>query len=162
MNSKKAIFVCRAAVVAALYVVFTLIAQVFGLASGVIQVRVSEALCILPVFTFAAVPGLFVGCIISNLICGAVVWDVLFGSLATLIAAIVTYLMRNVKNKVWCTVSPVAANTLIVPFVLRYAYGAPGALWYFAITVCIGEIISCCVFGTILYKSLLKYEKYLG
>ena len=83
MRNKKVLFAVQAAMIAALYVVLTYITNLLGLASGTIQVRFSEALCILPVFTPAAIPGLFIGCLISNLITGGIIWDIIFGSIAT-------------------------------------------------------------------------------
>ena len=70
MEKKSALFLTQAAMIAALYVVLTYIANLFGLASGVIQIRLSEMLCILPVFTPAAIPGLFIGCLLSNILTG--------------------------------------------------------------------------------------------
>ena len=87
MRNKKVLFAVQAAMIAALYVVLTYITNLLGLASGTIQVRFSEALCILPVFTPAAIPGLFIGCLISNLITGGIIWDIIFGSIATLLGA---------------------------------------------------------------------------
>ena len=86
-----------AAITAASYVVLTYIANAFGLASGAIQIRLSEALTILPVFSPYAIPGLFVGCILANTLTGCALWDVIFGSIATLIGAIGTYLLRKYK-----------------------------------------------------------------
>ena len=83
MKSKKLVFICQAAVIAALYVVLTYVFSAF--ASGVIQVRVSEALTILPAFTPAAIPGLVIGCLLSNTLTGCVLLDIIFGSVATLI-----------------------------------------------------------------------------
>ena len=77
MRNKKVLFAVQAAMIAALYVVLTYITNLLGLASGTIQVRFSEALCILPVFTPAAIPGLFIGCLISNLITGGIIWDII-------------------------------------------------------------------------------------
>ena len=94
MRNKKVLFITQGAVIAAIYVVLTYIVSLLGLTNGVIQVRLSEALTILPVFTPAAIPGLVVGCVISNILTGAVIWDVIFGSLATLIGAIGTYMLR--------------------------------------------------------------------
>ena len=93
-KNSKALFIAHAAIIAALYVVLTLIANAMGLANYAIQVRFSEALTILPYFTPAAIPGLFVGCILSNIITGCVPLDVLFGSLATLFGAIFTYKLQ--------------------------------------------------------------------
>ena len=121
MRNKKVLFAVQAAMIAALYVVLTYITNLLGLASGTIQVRFSEALCILPVFTPAAIPGLFIGCLISNLITGGIIWDIIFGSIATLLGALGTYFLR--KKKFVYTLPPVIANIIIVPLVLRYGYG---------------------------------------
>lgn len=151
---QKTKFLSHAAIIAALYVILTFLASAFGLSGGVIQLRLSEALTILPVFTPAAIPGLFIGCLLSNIFTGYVLWDIVFGSLATLIGAVGTHYFK--KNKYIATLPPILANTSIVPFVLRFAYGTPGALWYFAITVGIGEILSCGVLGLFLHSVLRK------
>ncbi|WP_294238216.1 QueT transporter family protein [Pseudobutyrivibrio sp.] len=149
--------ITQGAMIAALYVVLTWVANVLGLANGAIQVRFSEALCILPVFTPAAIPGLFVGCLLANILNGCVIWDIIFGSLATLIGAFGTYFLR--KTKFVFTLPPVIANAVIVPFVLRYAYGVGDAHWYLVATVAAGEIISVCILGLILKVGLWKYRK---
>ena len=149
-------FLCHAALIAALYVALTFLAALLGLSSGVIQVRFSEAMCVLPAFTGAAVPGLFVGCLLANLLTGCVLPDIIFGSLATLIGAVGAYFLR--KNK-WLVPLPTAvANTLIIPPILRFAYVAEGSLPYFALTVGIGEILSAYVLGLLLYAVLNKYK----
>lgn len=156
-SRNKTKFITHAAIIAALYVVLTYLTSLFGLASGPVQCRLSEALCILPVFTPAAVPGLFVGCLLSNLLTGGMILDVVFGSIATLIGAAGTYCLAMRKaNKYLYTLPAVVSNTLIIPLVLKYAYALDGALWYFIITVCVGEIISCGVLGMLLYFSLSK------
>ncbi|MBR5809086.1 MAG: QueT transporter family protein [Clostridia bacterium] len=151
MNTKK---LTTAATISALYVILTGLAKLLNLDSGVIQVRFSEALCILPCFTPAAVPGLFIGCLLSNILTGGVIWDVIFGSLATLLGAIGTRLFR--KNRFLAVLPPILANTLIVPFVLSYAYAIPGSIPYFMLTVGIGEIVSCGFLGLLLYSSVKK------
>lgn len=151
---KKSKQITNGAMIAALYVVLTGLARLFGLDSGVIQIRVSEALCILPCFTPAAISGLFAGCLLSNLLAGAVVWDVIFGSLATLIGAVFTYILRS--NKFLAVLPPIISNTVIIPFVLAYAYGFEGGIPYFMLTVGIGEIISCGVFGLLLHSAISK------
>ncbi len=156
---KNARYLTTAAIIAAIYIVLTLFTNTLGLANGAIQVRISESLCALPMFTPAAVYGLFVGCLISNLMCGCVFWDVVFGSLATLIGAIFTYLFR--KNKFLAILSPILSNTIIIPFVLKFAYGLPGGVWYFVITVGCGEIISCGLLGIILYNCIKKYKNHI-
>ncbi|SDB37386.1 Uncharacterized membrane protein [Pseudobutyrivibrio sp. YE44] len=157
MNNKSNVLkITQGAMIAALYVVLTWVANVLGLANGAIQVRFSEALCILPIFTPAAIPGLFVGCLISNIINGCVIWDIIFGSLATLIGAVGTYLLR--KTKFFFTLPPVIANMVIVPFVLRYAYMSEDTYWFMVVTVGIGEVISVCILGFIL-KTVLDKNK---
>ena len=139
-------------VIAALYVVLTVVANAFGLASGAIQVRISEALTILPVFTTAAIPGLTVGCVLANLITGCAPWDVVFGSLATLIGAVGTRMLRKKPLLAW--IPPVIANMAIVPVVLQKVCGVPDAWWYLVLTVGAGEVISCGILGLLLYHSV--------
>ena len=153
---KKINFLTQAAMIAALYVVLTLAINAFGLASGAIQVRVSEALTILPYFTPAAIPGLFIGCLLSNTITGCALFDIIFGSIATLLGAVGTYLLR--RHKWLAPVSPNIANTIIVPFVLSYVYGTPGTIPYLMLTVGIGEVLSCGVLGMVLLFALNKYR----
>lgn len=156
MNKKNSILLLdltQGAMIAALYVVLTFIANLAGLASGVIQVRLSEALTILPVFTAAAVPGLAVGCVLANLLTGCAIWDVVFGSLATLIGAVGTRLLRG-QSPVLAVLPPILSNIIIVPLVLQRVYGVEDAYWYLAMTVGAGEIISCGILGLLLYRSL--------
>ncbi|MBS5737423.1 MAG: QueT transporter family protein [Clostridiales bacterium] len=156
-KTNKTRYVASAALIAALYVVLTTISSLMGLSSGVIQVRFSEALTILPAFTPAAIPGLFIGCLISNIIAGGVIWDVIFGSVATLIGAVGTYLL---KRKKWLVpLPPILANMAIVPLILIFAYGVPDSYWFTLITVGAGEIISCGILGMILYFAINKYGK---
>ena len=144
----------HAAMITALYVVLTFLANSLGLASSAIQIRFSEALTVLPYFTPAAIPGLFAGCLLSNILTGCALPDIVFGSLATLIGAIFT---RKIRKYKWlATVPPILANAVIVPFVLLYAYGIR-PLWLSFVTVTIGEMISCGVLGMILLFSLQKY-----
>ena len=150
--------------IAALYVVLTMLAAALGLASGAIQVRLSEALTILPVFTGAAVPGLTVGCVLANLITGCAPWDVVFGSLATLLGAIGTRLLRKKLLVAW--IPPVISNMAIVPVVLMKVYGvtdvevfgrvfAGKSIWIMlVVTVGLGEIIACGMLGLLLYKAI--------
>lgn len=144
-------------VIAAIYVVLTIFLGEF--ATGTIQVRISEALCILSAFTFPAVPGLFIGCLLSNLILGCALPDIIFGSLATLIGAYGAYLLRN-KNRFLIPIPTVLANTLIVPFILRFVYGSDETMIYMFITIFIGEFISAEILGSVLY-SALKSRKHL-
>ena len=176
MRNKKVLFLTQAAVIAAIYVVLTIFISAFNLASGAIQVRISEALTILPFFTPAAIPGLAIGCLLSNLLTGAAVYDVVFGSLATLLGAVGTYLLRKhvptrseehtselQSHKFLCTLPPVIANMVIIPFVLRYGYGLAMevgghdvAIPFYMLTVGAGEVICCCILGSILLNALAK------
>ena len=153
------LFVARAGIIAAVYVVLTVFISAFNLASGSIQIRISEALCILPIFTPAAIPGLFIGCLLSNMITGCALYDVIFGSIATLLGALGSFFLK--KHKFLATLPPVIANTLIVPWVLRYVYeftfeyrGMDLSIPFFMLTVCIGEVISVCFLGTVLRRAL--------
>ena len=148
-------FLAQAAMIAAIYVVLTLVFAPF--AYGEVQVRLSEALTILPVFTPAAVPGLFVGCLLSNILGGCIVPDIIFGSLATLTGAVFTYLLRN-QSRFLAPLPPILANALIVPFVLRFGYQVPLPIPFMMLTVGIGEVISCGVLGMILYAALYRYK----
>ena len=164
MRSRKVILITQAAMIAAIYVVTTLFISAFNLASGAIQVRVSEALTVLPYFTPAAIPGLFIGCFFSNLFMGSPLPDIVFGSLATLLGALGSYALR--KHKFVLTLSPVLANMLIIPFVLRYAYGvkvifrgADLSMPFHMVTVGAGEVICCCILGFVLLKALEPFRQ---
>ncbi|MBE6622092.1 MAG: QueT transporter family protein [Ruminococcaceae bacterium] len=138
-----------AAAVAALYVVLTGMSALLGLDKGVIQFRISEALTVLPCLTPAAIPGLFVGCLLSNLLYAGALPDLIFGSLATLLGAVGTYYLGN-KVKWLAALPPILSNTVIIPFVLRFAYHLEGGLHYFAATVFLGEFVCCGIAGSLL------------
>ena len=155
-----------AAMVAALYVVLSFAINSFGLASGAIQVRVSEALTILPYFTPAAIPGLTIGCLLFNLLSGAAILDVIFGTLATLLGAACSYFIgKAAKTVKWMKhlvpAPPILSNAFIVPWVLRTAYGLTDAYWYLVATVGIGEIISCGILGLVLMYALIPMKNIL-
>lgn len=153
-NNVSILFLTQAALIAAFYVVLTFIASTLGLSSGAVQIRFSEALTVLPYFTPAAVPGLFLGCLLANLLTGAALPDILFGSLATLLGAILTQKLR--KYKWLAPIPPIFCNALIVPPVLYLAYGIR-PLWFSFLTVTIGEILSCGILGMLLLFTLQKY-----
>ena len=150
-------YLSQAAMIAALYVVLTLLANALGLANYAIQVRFSEALTILPFFTPAAIQGLTIGCLLSNILTGCAPLDILFGTLATLIGALGTYALRRFE---WLApLPPILANTIIVPWVLRFAYDIPDAIPYLMATVGAGELISCGLIGMLLLRSLKQIRK---
>ena len=138
---KKTRLLTQSALIAALYVVLTYVSGMAGLASGAVQVRISEALTVLPAFTFSAVPGLFIGCLAANLLTGAALWDVVFGSLATLLGALGTYYLG--KNKYLAPVFPIVANTAIIPFVLKMVYAVGEGYGFLFMTIFLGELVSC-------------------
>ena len=171
MNSKTKkhiLFICQAGIIAALYAVLTLVSAAFGLASHEIQVRISEALSVLPLFTPAAIPGLTLGCIVSNLVTGCMPLDVVFGSVATLLGAIFAFLIGIAAGKTDSTFLKVLvpfpnviSNALIVPWVLKLVYHIEGAVPYFMLTVGIGELISGVILGLPLLFVLDKRKNHI-
>ena len=160
MKNQKIQYITRAALIAALYVALTHLSNILGLANGAIQIRFSEALCVLPFFMPSAVPGLFVGCVIANITTGAVVWDIVFGSLATLIGA---FLASKLKNKWIIPIPTVIANTIIVPIIVLFCY-TDNSAWSIptyligVVGVFVGEMISAYLFGIILFSALNKQK----
>ena len=138
MKNKGVVFTTQAAMIAAIYVVLTVVFAPFSF--GSVQVRIAEALTILPAFTPAAIPGLFVGCLIGNILGGAMLPDIIFGTLATLIGAVFTYILRN-QNKFLAPLPPIVANTVIIPYVLRFAYGEAIPIPLLMLSIGIGEVI---------------------
>ena len=156
MKKKEAsYFMTYAAAISAIYIVLTMVFA--PISFGPIQFRISEALCILPFFTPAAIPGLFIGCFLSNLLCGAAVLDVVFGSIATLIGAAGSYALR--RNRWMVCVPPILSNTIIIPWVLRYAYGSADLIPFAMLTVGVGEILAIGILGNILLITLEKYGR---
>ena len=149
----------QGALIAALYVAFSVIAYSFGLSgNAVVQMRLSEMLTVLPAFMPAAIPGLAIGCLLTNLLTGCAVWDVIFGTLATLLGAIGTFLLR--KNKWLAPLPPILANTIILPPVLATVYGG-ATIPVFILTVGLGEIVCCGILGEILVFFMKKYQSKL-
>ena len=156
-TQKRTLYLCQSAVIAALYVILTFLANVLGLASGVIQIRLSEMLCLLPIFLPSAIPGVTIGCLLANLLTGAVPLDIFIGPIATLIGAFGTYALR--KHRLLATIPPILSNALIIPFVLAYGYGAQDAIWFMMITVGVGEILSVGILGLIFIRASEKFLK---
>ena len=180
LKQKSVLFISQAAVIAALYVVLSMLSEAVGLCSGVIQCRISEALTILPAFFAPAIPGLYVGCLLTNLISSGTIWDIIFGPVATLIGALGTWLIgRAVRTRALSKASskssakaipvlriviltimfalpPIIANGVIIPPVLKFGLGLDDAFWFIVVTVTAGEIIACGVFGGLLLSALLN------
>lgn len=164
-NSKVA-SMATAAMIAALYVVLSFFCEAFGLASGAIQVRISEALVILTAFTGDAVPGVTVGCLLFNLLSGAALPDVIFGTAASLLGAIGSRMIAAfLKNVSWAKyllpIPTVVSNAVIIPWVLKAAYHLSDAYWYLFATVGAGEVISCGVLGIFLYSVIAPFRNVL-
>jgi uncharacterized membrane protein len=155
MKNKSTLFLTQAAMIGAVYVVLTFVFA--AISFGEVQIRIAEALTILPMFTPAAIPGLFVGCLLGNILGGAVLPDIIFGSLATLIGAYGTWMLRNAKPFL-APLPPILSNVAIIPFVLRFAYGINLPIPFMMLTVGIGEVLSCGVLGLLLYYALQKYK----
>lgn len=151
------LFIARAGMIAALYVVLTMLFAPISFKE--VQVRISEALTILPLFTPAAIPGLFVGCLISNILGGCILWDIIFGSIATLLGAIGGYMLR--RNKWLVPVPAIIANTIIVPLVLRFCYGVNLPFILLVLSIAAGEFLSCFVLGELLAKVLSPIREML-
>ena len=151
MKNPRTAKLAQGAVIAALYVALTIVFAPISFRE--VQVRIAEALTILPLFSGAAVPGLYIGCLLANFIGGAAVPDIIFGSLATLIGAIGTRMLRN-RKPVLGTIPPILSNTVIIPFVLRYAYSVELPIPILMLSLFIGEVLSCGVLGMILYYAL--------
>ena len=153
----KTLKLTRAALIAALYVILTFLSQIFGLASGVIQFRLSEGLTFMPMLYKESVWGLTIGCMIANILTGCAAWDVIFGTHATLLGALGTHYVGS-KIPVLGPVFPIASNMIIVPFVLQMVYGAEESYWFLMATVGLGEIVCCGLLGWNLYKAFKKVD----
>lgn len=178
-NKKTNVYLlCYAAVIAAVYVVLTL--AFAPISFGPIQFRISEMLCVLPAFTFAAVPGVAIGCLLANILGGAMMPDIIFGTLATLIGAIGTYLLcRTCKKgsvgeaapetlrlgslrwRMRAVLPPIVSNAVIIPLVLKYAYHLGDAVWFMVLTVGLGEVLAVGVLGNVLIGILSRYRRQL-
>ncbi len=151
MQGKKTRLMTESALIAAVYVALVLLFK--PISFGAIQFRIAEALCVLPFFSLSAVPGLAIGCLLGNFFSGAAMPDVIFGTFATLLAAILSYELRTVSKWLVC-LPPILANAVIVPFVLQYAYGVTDGYFFLFATVGIGEILAVGVLGNVLLLAL--------
>ena len=153
--SRQSKILAQSGLIAALYVVLTLVSTALGLSSGAVQVRFSEALCLLPILTPAAIPGLTIGCLLANVLSGCILWDVVFGSLATLLGALGTYALRR-RHPALAALPPILSNVIIVPLVLAYVYHIDEAIPYMMLTVGAGEVISVGVLGLLFLSALRR------
>lgn len=166
MYKGKTKYVIQAIVIAIVYVILTVIADQFGMAKGIVQVRISDALCVLTYFTPAAIPGLFIGCFAANTIISltpdpmtgkmvlskAAEYYVLFGSCSILVASIISYFIKKYKFVV--CVPAIVLNTIVVPLIFKFAFRYEDSLLKCFLTVGVGELISCGLLGTALLLGL--------
>lgn len=147
-------FLVQAAVIAAVYV--ALMVSFAPLTSGLFQLRFSEALTVLAALTPAAIPGLFIGCLLGNLLTGALLPDIIFGSLTTLAAAYISYKLRNRK---WLVpMPPVLLNAVVVGIMLVYVYAVPVTIFAAMAWVAAGQIAACYILGYPLLTILSRYK----
>lgn len=152
MKKNSSLYVAQSSLIAALYVVLTWLSSALGLW----EIRLSEALCVLPFFTPAAVPGLTIGCVLANLMTGCAAWDIVFGSFATFIGAYLALKMSR-RSWVWAPWPNIVANTLIVPFILQYVYlDTSRTYWGFVAYMLVSEVASAGVLGYMLLHALRK------
>jgi len=149
------LYIVQSAMISAVYVALTVIFA--PISFGLIQVRIAEALCIMPLFTSAAIPGLFIGCLFGNSAGGAAIYDVVFGSIATLIGAFFGYLFR--ANRWLVPIPSIISNMLIVPFILKYVYMVDVPIILQMLYIGFGEIIACYGLGELLGSVLLKHPE---
>lgn len=153
-------FLVQAAVIGAIYAALTIAFAPISFGHNIFQFRISEALTILPIFTTAAIPGLFIGCIVANIIGGFGILDIVFGSLATLLAALCSYWLR--KHKLLVPLPPIVFNALIVGSYLYYIFlsipeinvSLPVIMGW----VALGEILACYGLGYPLMTILERYK----
>ena len=143
--------VCLSAMIAALYAALTLLLA--PISYGAIQCRISEAMTLLPILLPQAIPGLVIGCLVANLLSPVAIWDVIFGTLATLIAALGTYKLR--KKPLLAALCPVVANGVIVGVMLAVFYSLP--LWMTMLEVAVGEAVAVAL-GFILLAALRRVD----
>lgn len=156
VRRERLLHMAQGVLIAALYATLTVVFAPISFRP--IQIRIAEALTILPMFTSAAIPGLFIGCILANLFSGALIWDVIFGSLATLVGAVGGYRLRN--NRWLVSIPTIIANGIIVPFVLKYGYGIEMPIILMMLYVSLGEVVGCYVLGELLASALLKHKNF--
>lgn len=167
MKKGAKIFIIQMIFIAASYTAITVLENMFfggkvdsGITKGIIQLRLADALTVLPVFTPAAIPGLFFGCLITNKVIGCPNFDIIYGSLATLVAAILTFAVR--KKRFFAPVPPIVINMIVVPLMFTYCYKFDDRpFWQYALFIGISGIISCGVLGIALMLGLDDYKKTL-
>jgi uncharacterized membrane protein len=148
-------YIAQVGIIASLYAVLTIVLA--PISYGPLQVRISEALTILPFLTPAAVPGLFIGCVVANVYGGLGIYDIVGGSLCTLLAAYLTYLLSKTKQPLLAPLPPVVVNALGVSLYLHFLFQLP--YWLTVAYIALGEIIACFVLGYPLLLIILKREK---
>lgn len=154
LKTRQTKFWIQAALIAAIYATLTIVLGSFGY--GPIQFRIAEALTVLPALTPAGIPGLFVGCMVANILGPYGMLDMILGGGATLLAALLSYALR--KRPMLVPLPPVLVNAVVIGSMLYYAYGVPMSLIACMATVGLGQLVSCYALGYPLLKILSRYE----
>ena len=152
-------FLAQAGLIAAIYTALCLVLHPISFGFGGVELRVSEALTLLPALMPSAVPGLLIGCLLANLMGGATLLDIVFGSLTTLVAAMLTRKFR--EKPLLAAFWPVILNALVIGALLRYAYGVPMPLWLCMLSIGAGQAIACYAIGLPVMRMMKRIpEKY--
>lgn len=155
----KSRFITQAATISAIYIALSWIFAPISFGHNLFQFRISEALTVLPLFTPAAIPGLFIGCALSNLLIGGLgIIDLVLGSAATLTAAFLSYLLRK-KNKLISLAPPVIINAIVVGTYLNYLISPEINVLINIGWVFLGQVVSCYFLGLPLCSAIEKYAK---
>jgi uncharacterized membrane protein len=148
-------YIAQVGIIASLYAALTIVLA--PISYGPVQVRISEALTILPFLTPAAVPGLFIGCVVANIYGGLGIYDIIGGSLCTLLAAGLTYLLSKTKRPILAPLPPVVVNAIGVSLYLHFLFRLP--YWITVGYIALGEIVACYILGYPLLLVFIRRER---
>jgi uncharacterized membrane protein len=151
-------YIAQAGIIAALYAAITIVLA--PISYGPVQIRVSEALTVLPYLTPSAIPGLFLGCLLANVYGGLGIYDIIGGSLLTLIAGFFTYLLSKKGKPILAPFPPVLFNAFGVSLYLHFLFKMP--YWLTVVYVGGGEIVACYLLGYPLLKIILSRQSWTG
>lgn len=140
--------IAKQALIACIYTLLSLVTA--PISFSIFQIRLSESLCVLPIFGFSNIWGITIGCALTNFLMFGNIIDVIFGTFATFIGAIGTHYFR--KNYILAVACPILSNAIILPIVFKYAYGLDKAIWFFFIQTFVSQIIAIGLIGKIVVK----------
>lgn len=155
MNKTKLIVL--QALIASIYILLSLVTA--PISFSIVQIRLAESLCVLPIFGFQYIFGITIGCALTNFLMFGNIIDVIFGTLATLIGALGTYYFR--KNYIVAVLFPILSNAIILPFVFKYAYGLDKTFWFMFIQTFVSQMIAIGLLGKIIVKLAKSFNTML-